>query len=55
MLPTSVAADLRQHLARGRQTHDLDLKSGVGCVALPDALATPEPRGLGVRSPADRL
>jgi integron integrase len=43
MLPVSATADLRQHLARVRQTHHIDLTSGFGRVVLPDALDTKYP------------
>ncbi len=43
MLPASVGAVLRPHLARVRALHARDLAAGRGAVALPDALARRSP------------
>jgi integron integrase len=38
VLPAKLVAPLRAHLDRVRQQHEVDLKGGLGSVALPDAL-----------------
>ena len=43
MLPASVAAPLREHLARVRRLHERDLRLGGGRVDLPHALARKYP------------
>ncbi len=43
MLPRSLRAQLRKHLAAVKQLHDDDLGRGLGTVPLPDALARKYP------------
>src|SRR3954471_7142125 len=54
MLPTSLKADLRDHLTKVRKQHEEDLRSGRGRVYLPDALSrsirAPPPSGAGSTS-----
>ena len=43
MLPARLSPPLREHFARVRRQHELDLMEGLGSVALPDALARKYP------------
>jgi len=44
MLPTSLADELKDHLAARRKLHDIDLATGHADVALPDAIERKYPR-----------
>ena len=44
MLPGTLKTRLQAHVEKVRSQHDLDLRTGVGSVALPDALAHKYPR-----------
>ncbi len=44
MMPASLVGSLKQHIARTRAIHDLELSEGRGDVYLPDALARKYPK-----------